>query len=247
MLSFSSTDGGATWSATTIISGVSDHLVNGSLRTSPLPAGAVDGAGKVYVAWQDCRFRISCASNDIVVATSSDGITWSDPVRVPMDDASSTADHFIPGLGIDPATSGSTAHVGLTYYFYPQANCTVSTCALNGGFISSDDGGTTWSAAQTLVGPMNVNWLPNTFAGLMVADYVSTAYAGGKAFGIFAVAQPNSGTTFDEAIYTNSTGFAHDLVRARFSATADLPMTGAQSDHPPRNLRDINPELAPED
>jgi len=94
---------------------------------------------------------------------------------------------------------------------------------------------------------MNVNWLPNTFAGLMVADYVSTAYAGGKAFGIFAVAQPNSGTTFDEAIYTNSTGFAHDLVRARFSATADLPLAGAQSDHPPRNLRDINPELAPED
>jgi len=61
------------------------------------------------------------------------------------------------------------------------------------------------------------------------------------------VAQPNSGTTFDEAIYTNSTGFAHDLVRARFSATADLPLAGAQSDHPPRNLRDINPELAPED
>jgi hypothetical protein len=247
MLSFRSTDGGATWTATISIATVTDHLVNGNLRTSSLPAGAIDGAGKVYVAWEDCRFRIGCGSNDIVISTSSDGISWSVPARVPIDDASSTADHFIPGLGIDALTSGSTAHLGLTYYFYPQAACTETTCALNAGFISSDDGGTSWSNAQTLVGPMNVTWLPNTFAGLMVADYVSTAYAGGKAFAIFAVAQPNSGTTFDEAIYTNTSGFVHELSTARLSATQDLPLAGAHSDHPPRTLRDINPELAPEE
>ena len=45
-------------------------------------------------------------------------------------------------------------HLGLTYYFYSNANCTASTCALNVGFISSLDGGTTWTAPTTLAGPM---------------------------------------------------------------------------------------------
>jgi len=247
MLSFSSKDGGASWSATLSISLVTDHLVNGGLRTSSLPVAAIDAAGKVYVAWQDCRFRINCASNDIVLSTSTDGTTWTVPSRVAIDDASSTADHFIPGLGIDPSTSGGTAHLGLTYYFYPQSSCSAANCALNAGFTSSDDGGNSWGAAQTLAGPMSVTWLPNTFAGLMVADYVSTAYAGGKAFSIFAVAQPNTGTTFDEAIYTNSTGFAHQLVKPRFTSASDLPVAGAHSDHPPRKFRNINPEMAPPD
>ena len=46
-------------------------------------------------------------------------------------------DHFIPGFGVDPATSGSAAHIGLYYYFYPQASCSLSTCKLEAGFVSS--------------------------------------------------------------------------------------------------------------
>jgi hypothetical protein len=243
MLSFQSPDGGSSWSGTVTIASVSDHLVSGNLRTASLPVAAIDAAGTVYVAWQDCRFRISCGSNDIVLSSSTDGITWAAPMRVPIDDASSTVDHFIPGLGVDVSTSGSTGHLGLTYYFYPQANCSSDSCALNAGFISSNDGGSTWSAPRTLAGPMNVTWLPNTFAGLMVADYVSTAYAGGKAFAIFAVAQPNSGAVFDQAIYTNSSGFAHELTGTRRSAVLDVPLPNAQSDHRKRAFKEINPEL----
>src|SRR6058998_3708606 len=63
--SFRSTDGGATWLASVSVASVSEHNVNGGLRTSPLPSAEVDGDGRVYVAWQDCRFRSSCTANDI--------------------------------------------------------------------------------------------------------------------------------------------------------------------------------------
>jgi hypothetical protein len=60
LLAFNSTNGGASWSATTTITTISHHTVAGSLRTGPLPSAEIDAAGKVYVVWQDCRFRRGC-------------------------------------------------------------------------------------------------------------------------------------------------------------------------------------------
>jgi hypothetical protein len=241
MLVFQSTNGGTTWSSAIAISSITDHQVAGNLRTEPLPSAAVDAAGNVYVVWQDCRFRTAGASNDLVISTSSDGITWSQPARIPIDPVTSTADHFIPGVGIDPSASGSTAHLGLTYYFYPQANCTVSTCALGVGFISSQDSGATWSAAATLTNSMSLSWLPNTFAGLMVADYISTSYAGGAAHPFFALAQqPGVGFQFAQAIYTTQSGLLAAAVRGlRFSSATEQPVPNAHSDHPPRQFYDL--------
>jgi hypothetical protein len=70
----------------------------------------------------------------------------------------------------------------------------VSTCKLQAGFISSHDGGTTWSRPVKLVGPMRLNWLPFTLLGYMVGDYISTSFAGnGKAYPVIAkaTATPN--------------------------------------------------------
>ena len=39
------------------IATVTDHTEAGNLRSGPLPSAEIDGAGKVYVVWQDCRFR----------------------------------------------------------------------------------------------------------------------------------------------------------------------------------------------
>src|ERR687888_494122 len=49
---------------------------------------------------------------------------------------------------------GAGAHLGLAYYFYPQADCDVSTCQLDVGFVSSPNGVATWSGATQLAGPM---------------------------------------------------------------------------------------------
>ncbi|MBV8171612.1 MAG: exo-alpha-sialidase, partial [Candidatus Eremiobacteraeota bacterium] len=93
MLSFRSLDGGATWSAAMPFAAISDHLVAGGMRTSPLPSGAIDAAGNVYLAWQDCRFRTGCSANDIVISTTSNGVSWSAPARVPIDATTSGVDH----------------------------------------------------------------------------------------------------------------------------------------------------------
>jgi hypothetical protein len=204
--SFSSTDGGSTWGVSVQIGTVTAHNVAAGLRTSALPSGQIDAAGNVYVIWQDCRFRTNCTSNDLIMSVSGDGSSWTAPARIPIDAVTSTVDHFIPGLGIDPTTAGGTAHLALTYYYYPAANCAASTCALYVGFISSTDGGNTWSNPTPLAGPMSVTWLPSTQDGLMVADYIATSFVNGKAFGFFAVAKATSGSTFDEAIYTTKTG-----------------------------------------
>src|SRR5581483_5305356 len=238
MLSFSSTNGGASWNASLVIASITDHLVAGSLRTSALPSAIADAGGMVYVVWQDCRFRNACTSNDIVLSTSTDGNTWLAPARIPIDATSSTADHFIGSLGIDPATSGGSAHLRLTYYYYPVANCTSSACQLIASFVSSTDGGITWSTPSALAGPMLPSWLPNTFAGLMVGDYVSTPFAAGKAFPIIAAATANSGALFDEPIFTVSTGFAMNRNVATTRSVSERPVAKAHSDHPPQAFYD---------
>lgn len=223
MISFSSTDGGATWSSPVLISNVQVHGDAGGIRSGPLPSAAVDGSGNVWVVWEDCRFRAGCSTNDLVYSTSADGVTWSAATRVPIDDTSSTVDHFIPGIGIDPATSGATAHVGIHYYYYSQSNCTVSTCQLSVGFISSANGGSTWNAPVSVAGPMLLSWLPNSQNGLMVGDYIATAFANGVPHGVFAVATANSGNTFNEAMYTGK-GLSVAAVGRQFSSAHDKPL-----------------------
>jgi hypothetical protein len=240
ILAFASTDGGITWSAPVTVASVTDHQVAGGLRTTALPSASIDASGTVYAVWQDCRFRTSCASNDMVLSTSQDGTTWTSPIRIPIDAVGSAVDHFIPGLGVDPATSGSSARLGLTYYYYPQSGCTVATCQLNVGFISSQDGGNSWTTSTAVAGPMSLNWLPNTSSGSMVGDYVATGYSGGKAYAVFAVAQANSGTVLDEAIYTN-TG---SLISARRTpaGTRDR-VVSRHSDHAATRFEDVDQGL----
>jgi hypothetical protein len=171
----------------------------------------------VYVVWQDCRFESGCPANDLVMSTSTNGTSWSAVTRVPIDAVGSGADHFIPGLAVDKTTSGGSAHLGLTYYFYPSASCSTSTCQLDVGFISSTKGGSTWGAATQLAGPMTLTALPLTSQGYMVGDYISTSFNNtGTAHGVFAVGNTVSGktctlgdiTSCDEAMNTNASGLA---------------------------------------
>jgi hypothetical protein len=200
------------------------HGDDGGIRSGPLPSAAVDGAGTIWVMWEDCRFRAGCSTNDLVYSTSSDGVNWSAVTRVPIDDTSSTVDHFIPGIGIDPATSGATAHVGIHYYYYSQSNCTPATCLLSVGFISSANGGSTWNAPVSLTGPMLLTWLPTSQNGLMVGDYIATVFTNGVPHGVFAVAQALVGTTtYSEAIYTGQ-GLTVTAAGRQLSSANDKPL-----------------------
>lgn len=220
---FRSTDGGDSWSSTVTVSNISDHQVPG-MREEPLPTAGVDGAGRVYVAWDDCRFRANCASNDIVMSTSADGKSWSDVVRIPIDDVKSGRDHFTPGLGVSTDAAGKDARLGLYYYFYPDASCAVSDCRLKVGFISSATGGKTWSAPSTLTGPMQLSWLAQA-GGAMVGDYISCSVIGKNAVSVFAVGHKPKGSVKDQAMYSAG---PLGITNGKRAATSDgVRFTGA--------------------
>jgi hypothetical protein len=116
-------------------------------------------------------------------------------------------DHLIPGLAVDPSTAGASGHLALSYYFYPNANCSVPTCQLEAGFISSSDGGGHWGGNEQLAGPMSLSWLAFTTQGFMVGDYISTSFVGGKALPVIADAGPGTPTqNLNEATFTTSSG-----------------------------------------
>jgi hypothetical protein len=205
--SFRSTNGGVSWSKSVVISAIGRHPDAGGLRASPLPTAAVDADGTVYVAWADCRYRPGCGANDVVIAKSTGATTWAAPVRVPINATSSAADDFTPALAVMPGTSGRRARLGLTYYYYPKASCSPSTCRLYAGFISSANGGASWSAPMNLAGPMSLSWLPNTSEGRMFGDYVCTSIlANGVAYPVVPVAQAPAGHTFHVAMYVPAGG-----------------------------------------
>src|SRR6266540_1996088 len=138
------------------------------------------------------------------MTSSADGVHWSAVARVPINTVSNSEDDFIPGLDVDRATSGSTARLALTYHFYPSAACSTSTCQLDVGSVTSNDGGQTWGTPTQLAGPMTLTWLASTTQGYMVGDYISTSFVGsGPATPIvvFALATAPSGSTLHEAMY----------------------------------------------
>jgi hypothetical protein len=228
---FISTNGGKTWNASTTIASISEHQVAGNFRDPDLPSAAIDGAGNVYVVWGDCRFRTGCTSNDVVMSTSADGKKWTAVSRIPIDAVSGTVDHFIAGIGADPTTSGTTAHLSVVYYYYPVANCTVSTCKLYVGFTTSQDGGSTWTAGQKIDGPMKLAWLPVSDNGYMVADYVGVSYVNGNPFGVFAVAKGPSKGLLNEAIYSTKTPLLLAPDQPTHSSKNDRPVRNAKSDY----------------
>lgn len=238
--SFVSTNGGTSFAGPYPIASIVDHFEAGNLRSGPLVSADVDSAGTVYVAWADCRFVSSCGANDIVMSTSTDGTTWTAPARIPIDSTSSGVDHFLPGFAVEPGTSGGSAHIGVTYYYFPTSGCG-STCQLDVGYVSSSDGGSTWTGPTQLAGPMQLSWLPMTTQGYMVGDYMSTSFAGSSALPVFANAHAVGGktctlgdvTSCDESMAAPSTG----LAVAQVTTLRTLQTHGAvttRSDHPAR-------------
>ncbi len=204
VLAYRSLDGGASWTAPAIISGIQRHTVAGGLRVHVKPTVGIAGDGTVWAAWMDCRFRTGCPSNDIVLTSSADGTHWSAPSRVPIDPTTSTVDHFLPGLGVDPGTSGTTTSLGLSYYWLPTASCggTGPVCKVNVSYTGSTDAGATWSAPRALnPTPMSPGWLPSATGGRMVGDYFDVSFVQGNAVPVVSVAQSPSGTSFRQGMW----------------------------------------------
>jgi hypothetical protein len=176
-----SADGGVTFGAPAGIAPLTEAS-QPLLRAPPLPAATVDGSGRIYVAWADCRFRTGCDGNTIVLSTSTDGSTWSTPTRVP----GTGFDSFVPAIAADPATPGRLA---LVTYVRASAGCSASTCAVGVAMTTSRDSGATWTKPRRLDPvPARYAWLASTTQGQFLGDYVGAAFAAGRFVPVFAFA-----------------------------------------------------------
>jgi hypothetical protein len=225
---WTSNDCGAHFAAETLImpNMTSGHTVT-QMRTSLLPTSSMDAAGNIYLVWQTRAFRVGSVSstpNDIAMSVmpaptaANPNPSFGAPVRIPIEADSTTAntnDHFIPGIAADPNTSGPTAHLGLFYYNFPVAACNYvdpanpsNQCNLRVGYVSSTDGGVTWSSPQYLAS-MPLSSIVHTSQGLMVGDYstatvIPTGPYAGNAISAFAVGIPD--TTLNQAMYVPTHG-----------------------------------------
>lgn len=197
--SLRSTDGGATFTRTTLAALTSAS--NAPMRAISLPSLAIDGAGTLYATWADCRFRPSCNANDLVLSTSTDGVAWTAPTRVPVAPVASTLDAMIPGLGADPSRPG---HLAVVYAYFTPHSCARGNCTLGIAFAQSPDGGASWTKPLQLdAEPMSLTWLALA-EGRMVGDYFATAYALDRIVPVFTLAIAPTGSRLHEAIFGSS-------------------------------------------
>jgi hypothetical protein len=182
-----STDGGLTFEAAVTISRYVQRPVQ-ALRTFPLPSVDVDNRGRVYVAWQDCRFRAGCPANDIVLSTSSDGVSWSRPARVTRDGGTD----FVAALAVER----SSGRLAVAYH-----RCTGSPCRVDILVTRSRGAGAAWSRPRLLdAEPMKTAWLPTTVSGRMLGDYIAVAWSGGRPVAVYALASSPRGGKLRQAI-----------------------------------------------
>ena len=120
-----SLDGGITFLPPTHVADLAARDVF-ELRVPPLPSVAIDSGGTIYLSWSDCRFVSECNGNGLVLTTSRDGVTWSDPRRIPTGGRGSTVTHLLPGVSVRGA--GRRAHVAVAYYSSTQPTGCNYTC-----------------------------------------------------------------------------------------------------------------------
>jgi hypothetical protein len=186
-----STNGGASFAAPVLVSDLRPSRVPG-MRAPALPSAEIDAAGAIYVAWHDCRYRSNCAAgapNDIVLASSPDGRTWSRTRRVPTAPELDGLSHFVPGLAVDASTRGGATRLALAFSVLTPRGCTEPTCGVRPYYVSSSTAGRTWSAPEALGPAQPLSAYASTGGGRFLGDYISTSFATrGVAVPVFAAA-----------------------------------------------------------
>ena len=136
-------DGGLTWGKdrqVTQIVGGWDQSIPGIGRVNGMPVTCVDLSdgphrGRIYVNWTDDRH----GDSDVWIVHSDDqGDSWSDPIRVNLDD--SGQDQFFTWMSVDPIRGD--VHV---VYYDRSHNGSTKNRSTHVAVASSTDGGLTWS------------------------------------------------------------------------------------------------------
>ena len=181
-----SEDGAATFGAPVMVADVQTRDARG-LRFFPLPSADVDPLGQVWATWHDCRFSPGCSTNSVVVSTSVDGRSWTEPVAV-----TSGRNAMLPAIGIHPVNG----RVAVAYHVV-RATGEIDVELVELGSGRERLAPPRRLSAQT----MRPEWLPDTISGRMLADYISVHYAGARPLVVWVLASAPVGTSLRQAIF----------------------------------------------
>lgn len=148
VLVVSSTDGGATFSAPTVIAHATfpDGGPERAMASVDIDRSGGSQDGRIYVTWAELRD----GNEDVVVASTPDGVTWLPPAVVHEGRA---GDQSFPQLAVDRA-----GNVGVLYLDTgadPEGNRFVATVA------TSRDGGGLWTTSAVASEPTDARYVTN--------------------------------------------------------------------------------------
>jgi len=139
------------------------------------------------------------ASNGQLRATRSvdGGATWTSSTPV-----ATVQRHTVAG-GLRTSTLPSLQLDNNGTAFLAWSDCRFRAgCAANDIVLSTTRDGTTWSTPARIAGPMSLSWLPQTTAGRMFADALTTVVTyNGNAMVLLPVASAPSGGQYNQAMY----------------------------------------------
>lgn len=178
-----SADGGASFAAPVRISDIDASCSTRGLRAFPLPSADIDASGRAWATWHSCRGS-GTRTNDVLVASSADGASWSAPTAV-----TAGRDGVLPAIGID----ASTGRIAIAYLRNRPAGVDVE-------LVRSRGPG--WGSPQRLSAQnMPLTWMPDTTSGRMLGDYISVHYAGGRPLVVWVLASEPVDSTLRQAVY----------------------------------------------
>jgi RTX calcium-binding nonapeptide repeat (4 copies) len=197
-----STDGGVTFGSPMRVAPL-HNAEFGWLRAPPFVSADVEAGGRVYVAWRDCIVGSFCTA-DIVLASSPDGVRWTEPARIPS--VSPEEFSFMPAVAVDPATSGRNTRLAVLYHsLNPSPICTPECIEIDVKLTVSRNNGQTWTQPVRLNSvSMQPYWMADTSQGRMLADYVSVSWVGGRPIPVFSLALPPTGPVFRQSIFATT-------------------------------------------
>ena len=183
-----SSNGGTSFTAPVVVSEIRASSTAG-LRAPPLPALDLDRRGRLLLAWPDCRFRAGCSGNDIVLSTSTDGVSWSQPARV----TTGSGSYLTVGLGADSRSNGIVASAQVV----PSgASGTVGMAVA----VSRD--GSHWLPTRRLdARTMSFEWLPAAGNARFLGDYLAASWVGGRPLAIVPMASPPQAGRLNQSLY----------------------------------------------
>jgi hypothetical protein len=175
------------------------------LRAPALAAAGADADGRLVAVWAQCGHRTRCDGNEVVLAESPDGVSWSAPRPLPT---ALTGSAFVPTVAVEPSSGR------LAVLYYAATGC--PSCRVDAWLLESADG-RRWTPPLRLSARSGRRaWMARTSLGAMLADYVSVTWVGARPLAVFALAEaPLADGRLREAIFAAS---RLDALRARRDA-----------------------------